>query len=78
MFSSKPDNMLHPPPHHLREPLHALCVLKGGYKFFSDMLDKVEADGNIVVTSLLSDKQPQLQPFRGLRPGRLRHRWLQS
>jgi len=24
-----------------REPLHALCVLKGGYKFFSDMLDKV-------------------------------------
>jgi len=24
-----------------REPLHAICVLKGGYKFFSDMLDKV-------------------------------------
>jgi len=26
-----------------REPLHALCVLKGGYKFFSDMLDKVNS-----------------------------------
>jgi len=26
-----------------REPLHALCVLKGGYKFFSDMLDKINS-----------------------------------
>ena len=26
-----------------REPLHALCVLKGGYKFFADMLDKVNS-----------------------------------
>ena len=26
-----------------REPLHAICVLKGGYKFFSDMLDKVNS-----------------------------------
>jgi len=24
-----------------REPIHALCVLKGGYKFFADMLDKI-------------------------------------
>ena len=26
-----------------REPLHAICVLKGGYKFFSDLLDKVNS-----------------------------------
>jgi len=26
-----------------REPLHALCVLKGGYKFFADMLDKINS-----------------------------------
>ena len=24
-----------------REPLHAICVLKGGFKFFSDILDKI-------------------------------------
>jgi len=26
-----------------REPLHAICVLKGGYKFFADMLDKINS-----------------------------------
>jgi hypoxanthine phosphoribosyltransferase len=26
-----------------KEPLHAICVLKGGYKFFSDLLDKINA-----------------------------------
>jgi len=26
-----------------KEPVHAICVLKGGYKFFSDLLDKVNA-----------------------------------
>jgi hypoxanthine phosphoribosyltransferase len=26
-----------------REPLHTICVLKGGYKFFSDLLDRVNS-----------------------------------
>lgn len=25
------------------EPLVALCVLKGGYKFFTDLMDKIQA-----------------------------------
>ena len=60
---------------HHREPLHALCVLKGGYKFFSDMLDKVFSKGQLYSLSkslqLLSDKQPQFKPFRGISPGQL-------
>ena len=47
-----------------REPLHALCVLKGGYKFFSDMLDKVFSKRQFPkATQLLADKQPQFKPF---------------
>jgi len=36
-----------------REPLHGMCVLKGGYKFFSDLLDRISslnsnhADGSV-------------------------------
>ena len=57
---------------HHREPLHALCVLKGGYKFFSDMLDKVFSKRQFPKsTQLLSDKQPQFKPFRGISPGQL-------
>ena len=26
-----------------QEPIVALCVLKGGYKFFGDLLDKINA-----------------------------------
>merc|ERR1711935_374607 len=46
-----------------REPLHALCVLKGGYKFFSDMLDKVSyiIQSNPINQFFSSDQQPQLK-----------------